>query len=96
MSDYIEIDEEKHDLIKKVAELQEILKDFKEYNSKSTSLKLKIKDEITYVFKCFLSVFYNIDKYNDILDLEKLMDIILDLKTMMIKNGDKEIKDYVF
>lgn len=96
MSDYIEIDEEKHDLIKKVAELQESLKDFKEYNSKSTSLKLKIKDEITYVFKCFLSVFYNIDKYNDILDLEKLMNIILDLKTMMIKNGDKEIKDYVF
>ena len=96
MSDYIEIDEEKHDLIKKVAELQEILKDFKEYNSKSTSLKLKIKDEITYVFKSFLSVFYNVDKYNDILDLEKLMNIILDLKTMMIKNGDKEIKDYVF
>lgn len=90
MVDELQIDEEKHDLIKKVAELQKQLEEINNYNNSFTELKSIVRMEILATLSYFIEDFKNTDKYNNIFDLDKILTFCNELHDIIgkeIKNG---------
>ena len=85
MSDYIEIDEEKHDLIKRVAELQSKLEKYDNLNKEQTPIKEMAKNEIARIIDNFQFQLNDESKFNDIFVIDRLTTIAYEIETIVNK-----------
>ena len=83
----IEFDTEKHDLTRKVAELQEQLECLNKYNSEFTAIKSMARSEIIKIFSTFLDEIENVDKYNNIFDIDKILTFAYELENIITKEN---------
>ena len=85
MTDYLEIDEEKHDLTKKVAELQSKLEEYSNFNKEQTPIKVMAKNEIARIIENFLFQLNDESKFNDIFVIDRLTTIVYEIETIVNK-----------
>jgi len=87
MSEFLELDEEKHDLVKKVAELQNKLEKFENYNKELTPIKAMARSEIIKIFENFLQQIHEESKFNDIFVIDKILTFAYDLENILINEN---------
>lgn len=85
MADFVEIDEEKHDLIKKVAELQSKLDEYDNFNKEQTPIKEMAKNEVARIIDNFLFQLNNESKFNDIFIIDKLLTLAYEIESIVNK-----------
>ena len=87
MSEFLELDEEKHDLVKKVAELQNKLDKYDNFNKEQTPLKEMAKNEVAKIFDNFLFQLNDENKFNDILVIDKILTFAYELENILINEN---------
>ncbi len=93
MLEELQIDEENHDLIKKVAELQQQLEQLNNYNKEFTAIKSIARLEIVTIFTNFLEELENTDDYNNIFDIDKILGYAYDIEFIMKKENERKEKE---
>ena len=83
----VEFDTEKHDLYMQIAELQKQLECLNKYNSEFTAIKSMARSEIITIFSKFLDEIENVDKYNNIFDIDKILTFAYEIENIITKEN---------